>query len=175
MTEITVRALGPADWQTYRQVRLAALRSDPDAFASTVAEEEELPEQEWQDRMERSVRIVAEREGTPVGVASVGPGENGNSYAAQVFGLWVLPALRGTGVATQLVSEAAATAADQGKTQLVYWVGTDNPRAVAFASGFGFRPGDSRRKMRENDDEEEILMVLALGNNRGEPSLRRGY
>ena len=49
------------------------------------------------------------------------------------------------------------------------WVSTDNGRAVAFASGLGFRPTDSRRPMRgsNRDGEEEIAMILPLGADRG--------
>ena len=53
---------------------------------------------------------------------------------------------------------------------LLYWVGSDNGRAVAFASGFGFRPTGLRRPMRvvsEEDGEEEVAMILPLGGDRG--------
>ena len=43
---------------------------------------------------------------------------------------------------------AARVGREVGLKQLVYWVGTDNGRAVAFASSFGFRPTDDRRPMR---------------------------
>ena len=62
----------------------------------------------------------------------------------------------------------------RGKSHLAYWVGSDNGRAVAFASGCGFRPTDSRRPMRvvsDEDGDEEIAMVLALGQDRGVPTL----
>ena len=90
--------------------------------------------------MQRSTRLVAERDGQPVGIASVGAADDDQPEAAQLFGLWVHPEARGTGVATELVRAGARSAAEDGKRQLLYWVGTDNGRAVAFASGFGFRP-----------------------------------
>ena len=58
----------------------------------------------------------------------------------------------------------------RGHSHLVYWVGTENGRAVAFASGMGFRPTDYRRPMgvvSEEDGEEEIAMVLPLGVRHG--------
>ncbi len=63
---------------------------------------------------------------------------------------------------------------ERGHSHLVYWVGTENGRAVAFASGMGFRPTDYRRPMgvvSEEDGEEEIAMVLPLGADHG-PTLR---
>ena len=76
------------------------------------------------------------------------------------------PEARGSGVATRLVKDGASLAAERGHSHLVYWVGTENGRAVAFASGMGFRPTDYRRPMgvvSEEDGEEEIAMVLPLG------------
>ena len=64
----------------------------------------------------------------------------------------------------------AVSAAEAGQRQLLYWVGTDNGRAVAFASGFGFRPTAQRRAMRvvsEDDGEEETAMTLPLSGDRG--------
>ena len=82
------------------------------------------------------------------------------------------PVARGTGVATALVQAGAEAALAGGHTHLAYWVGTDNGRAVAFASGFGFRPADSRRPMRveSEDGGQEIMMVLALGADRRPPT-----
>ncbi len=170
MADISVRALTEDDWQAYRSVRLAALVESPEAFVATAPDEEAFPESEWRDRMKRSHRLLAEVDGAAAGVASVGDIPEADSpTVAQLFGLWVRPSSRGTGVASALVRAGAETARDNGKTHLAYWVGTDNGRAVAFASGFGFRPTDSRRPMRvvsADDGEEEICMVLPLGVDR---------
>jgi ribosomal protein S18 acetylase RimI-like enzyme len=168
MTDITVRTLGEDDWQDYRSVRLAALRESPEAFVATAEDEESYDEDLWRERMRRSARLVAEREGRAVGVVSVGKAESEDGNAGEIFGLWVRPEARGSGVATRLVKNSASLAAARGQSHLVYWVGTENGRAVAFASGMGFRPTDYRRPMgvvSEEDGEEEIAMVLALGSD----------
>jgi ribosomal protein S18 acetylase RimI-like enzyme len=170
MTDISVRTLGEDDWQDYRAVRLAALRESPEAFVATADEEESFDEDLWRERMRRSARLVAEREGRPVGVVSVGSAKSDDGSAGELFGLWVRPEARGSGVATRLVKDGASLAAARGRSHLIYWVGTENGRAVAFASGMGFRPTDHRRPMgvvSEEDGEEEIAMVLALGNRPG--------
>jgi GNAT superfamily N-acetyltransferase len=170
MSEITVRPLGVEEWEQFRSVRLTALQESPEAFVADHDEEAQEPEEFWRTRMQRSTRLLAERDGEALGIASVGEHEPSGPEAAQLFGLWVRPDARGTGVATALVRAGAQTAADQGKTQLLYWVGTDNGRAVAFASGFGFRPTAYRRPMRvvsEDDGEEEIAMTLPLVGDRG--------
>jgi GNAT superfamily N-acetyltransferase len=170
MSEITVRTLGVDDWEQYRSVRLVALQESPDAFVASHDDEAAEGEEFWRARMERSTRLLAESDGRPLGIASVGPAGEDQPEAAQLFGLWVHPDARGTGVATELVRAGARTAASAGKRQLLYWVGTDNGRAVAFASGFGFRPTAQRRPMRvvsEDDGEEELAMTLPLSGDRG--------
>ena len=165
MSEISVRALGEDDWQQYRDIRLTALKESPEAFVATRAQEDALDEQVWRDRMRRSRRLVAERDGSTLGVVSLGQGEADEPSSGELFGLWVAPEARGTGVAWKLVEAGADQARRDGLSHLRYWVDTDNGRAVAFASSFGFRPGGTRRPMRvvsEEDGSEELAMVLPL-------------
>ena len=153
MTEVTVRSLGEEDWREFKAIRLAALRDSPDAFAASADDEEGFEEDFWRLRVRRSTRLVAVRldgdgssKGQPVGVVSLGQGKDDDGRVAEIFGLWVAPDARGTGVATKLVEASAERARRDGRTHVSYWVGTDNGRAVAFASGIGFRPTDSRRR-----------------------------
>lgn len=169
MSEITVRALTEDEWETYRSLRLEALQESPDAFVADHAAESAEPEDFWRARMSRSDRLVAEADGDRVGVVSIGAADEGHAdTAGQLFGLWVRPEWRGRSVAATLVRQSAKIAESKGLTQLFYWVGSDNGRAVAFASSFGFRPTDDRRPMRVTggDGEEEIALVLALGEDR---------
>lgn len=165
MAEITVRPLSEEEWDEFRSVRLAALQESPEAFVASYDQESSYDEEFWRLRMRRSQRLLAEVDGEAVGVVSVGGGSHDEDHMADLFGLWVIPALRGKGVASKLVRAGAKSAVAQGKTHLNYWVGTENGRAVAFASGFGFRPTDERRAVRvesEEDGDEEIRMVLPL-------------
>jgi ribosomal protein S18 acetylase RimI-like enzyme len=165
MAEITVRVLTEEEWDQYRSVRLAALQESPEAFVASYEEEAAYDEEFWRTRMRRSQRLIAEVDGEAVGTASVGEVDTDDGRHSELFGLWVSPALRGKGIATQLVSAGARSAAASGKSHLYYWVGTENGRAVAFASGFGFRPTDQRRPVRVEsveDGDEEIAMVLSL-------------
>lgn len=170
MSEINVRALGEEDWQQYRDIRLTALRDSPQAFVATRAHEAALDEQAWRERMRRARRLIAERNATVVGVVSLGQGDPEHSCTGELFGLWVAPAGRGSGVAWKLVEAGATLALADGHKNLGYWVGTSNGPAVAFASGFGFRPTGTRRAMRvtnETDGAEEMVMVLPLGKDPG--------
>ncbi|MCA0290644.1 MAG: GNAT family N-acetyltransferase [Actinobacteria bacterium] len=168
MTEIRVRPLTEADWGQFRSIRLAALEESPEAFVAKLADEQEYDEDFWRARMRRAQRMVADVDGSDVGVLSVGVLDDAEN-TAEIFGLWVRPDWRGRSVAATLVRSASQQAAEDGYDRIAYWVGTDNGRAVAFASSFGFRPTGRRRPMRVTngaDGEEEIAMVLALAEDR---------
>lgn len=177
MADIRVRVLNEDEWPSYRDVRLRALRESPEFFVASAEEEAAFDDAVWQDRMVRSRRILAEEGEAVIGVVSVGTGHRTKiPGAGELFALWVEASRRGTGVARKLMEKAAVVARDEGLRQLVYWVGTDNGRAVAFASSFGFRPTDDRRPMRihgvseEDADSVELMMVYPLGNYGGVPT-----
>ena len=57
---VVVREVTPDDWETLRDVRLAALREAPYAFASTYAREASFTEEQWRGRInDRSVTYFA--------------------------------------------------------------------------------------------------------------------
>ena len=164
MAEITVRVLGESEWSLYREVRLRALAESPDSFTATLADETDRGESFWRDRMTRSYRLLAERGQLPQGIVSLGAYDEEPS-AAEVFGLYVVPDARGTGVSWRLVEATAALAMQNGYVQLYYWVGTDNGRAIGFAKNFGFHSSGYRRPSRASDlelGEEEVALVLSL-------------
>ncbi|HYO86883.1 MAG TPA: GNAT family N-acetyltransferase [Dermatophilaceae bacterium] len=185
MDTVTVRVLGVQDWQSYRDAWLRSLRDAPEAFSSEHDTEARLDEQVWLERMRRSVRLLAEEDGTVVGIVSVNDQVDLLENAVEVFGLWVAEPARGHGVAQQLMQAATQVAVRAGKRQVVTWVGTDNGPAVAFVSGYGFRPTEYRRQMQSvpvrgllddapnpplpaadddlGDVEFEMAMILALG------------
>ncbi|TWP34713.1 GNAT family N-acetyltransferase [Leekyejoonella antrihumi] len=174
MTDITVRALGDEDWQVYRDVRLAALAESPDAFAAKAAHEQAFEEELWRKRIARSRRLVAEQDDKVVGVVSVGHKGSQDERVSELFGLWVMPELRGKGVAWRLVEAGVDQARSDSYDFVLYWVGTDNGRAVAFASSFGFRPTDTRRPMKnpegdrsDGNGDDEMAMVYPLGDDPG--------
>jgi GNAT superfamily N-acetyltransferase len=129
MAEITVRVLDGSDWPLYRDVRLRALEESPASFSAQLADEADQDEQFGRDRMDRSHLLLAERDGRPEGIASLGP-YVAELSAGEIFGLFVVPEARGTGVSWRLVEAAAALASREGHRQLYYWVGVDNGRAV---------------------------------------------
>jgi ribosomal protein S18 acetylase RimI-like enzyme len=167
MSDISIRVLQEDDWHSYREVRLAALRESPEAFLATYAEEAEQPEQYWRNCVVQAHRLLALRDGEPVGVASVEM-IDGAPQSANFYDLWVTPEARNTGVASRLVQIAIDQAIQDGCTNLYYWVSTENGRAIGFAINAGFRLTSERRTSRiENREfgDQEIALVLSLAND----------
>jgi RimJ/RimL family protein N-acetyltransferase len=141
LTTTVVRAAGPADWQSMRDVRLAALRTDPQAFTST-----------WE---RESARTPTERQAWPrsgVVFAAWQPGTEGEQAVgmvgifvdadepdlADLWGMWVAPAVRGTGAAGQLIESAVAWAGQQGCAGVALEVAAGNERARRAYERHGF-------------------------------------
>jgi GNAT superfamily N-acetyltransferase len=164
MPELTVRVLEEQDWSVYREVRLAALQESPGVFGGSYDQEAAADQSYWRAQLTGARRFVAESDGSPCGVVSVGsfPQEPGS---VELFGLWVDPTARSTGVAGRLVDTAATLAAADGATQMYYWSGTENGPAIGFATGFGFRITSHRRPAPSGDHalgDTEIALVLPL-------------
>ena len=173
MDTVTVRSLDVSQWCDYRDIRLAALKDSPHAFSSRFDEEVHHDATQWRACMVRAHRLLAERDGVPVGVVSVGPAADEDG-TGDVFGLWVTAAARNTGVSWRLVEAACDEAVKDGWKHLYYWVGTQNGRAIGFASNFGFQPTPHRRTSRipcaDCGEQQEIAMVLALPSDSGVPN-----
>ena len=175
MSTITVRPLGEEDWQLYRDVRLRALSEDPDAFAASLEEEQAVEESTWRERMNRSTRLIAEDEsGEPVGVVSlrVDKREDEETPYGELFALWVRSETRGSGAAGKMLNSLLELCRNAKLGAVIYWVGTDNARGVAFASSHGFLPTEYRRPMKENSNDpestEEAAFVYPLATEPGE-------
>lgn len=169
MTALTVRTLGEDEWQIYRDVRLSALHESPEAFAATASGEKQVDEDEWRARMNRSRRLLAENtSGEAVGVVSLRADsrEDLDQPFGELFGLWVAPNERGQGVAVALLEALLEQAHKEDLGAVLYWVGSDNARGVAFASSHGFRPTDYRRPMNpaspDKESTEEVAFVYPL-------------
>lgn len=130
-------------WEQVRALRLAALEDAPDAFGSTLAEEQDQPEEWWRARLGRDDvwSFVATLDGAPAGLAIVGrragaapPGILG------LFAVWVAPAARGCGVGDALMVAAVSHARSVGAVRLMLDVGIRNGRAAALYERHGFVP-----------------------------------
>ncbi|MCE6993910.1 GNAT family N-acetyltransferase [Saccharothrix sp. S26] len=133
-----LRRLGPDDWATWRAIRLTALRSDPEAFGSTLAVEEAFDEARWREELTpgHGVRVVAE-EPEPVGLVAGVPHED-HSDVLYLYSMWVKPEFRRRGVGEALVRDVLVWARANGWARVRLRVFRDNATARRLYARLGF-------------------------------------
>ena len=136
---LEIERLGAESWERYRAVRLRALGESPDAFWMTLAEEEAFAGERWRERLGSAATFVVAEGSADVGVVT-GAAYEGREGVAGLFGMWVAPEARGTGVADVLVDEVVAWARSEGFERLVLDVADDNAVAIRMYERKGFLP-----------------------------------
>lgn len=149
-SDLRVRSLGPDDWQVWRDVRLAALAQAPEAFGSTLAQEQSRTEAQWRDWLhpDRGLKAVAlsGNDGHASGNAvSETAGLVGGWVpdpgipAAVLFSMWVRPSARGRGIGDLLVVSVLDWALRQRYASISLTVVDGNERAARLYARHGFR------------------------------------
>jgi len=163
-----VTPMTAADWRRVRAIRLRALESDPDAFATTLAEERARPEASWRERLENPAArtFVASDGGADLGLVTGGPW-SGRPGVAGLFAMWVAPEARGRGLGDALVGAVIDWAREADFAHLALEVADENGPAIALYARHGFEPtgrSGSLPPPREHVTEHE--RVLELGAER---------
>ena len=155
------------DWETLRQLRLAALADTPDAFASTLEAEVAYPDEVWRQRAEggpTSANFIASERGVDVGLAAVfaEPDASGRMH---LVSMWVDPRYRRRGVARALVDQAVGWAAERRAHEVILWVADHNTAARRLYERIGFQPTGARQPLPSNPARTESLLRLSLGDS----------
>ena len=96
--------LTSADVERFRAVRLEGLRSDPDGFRYSEAEDRAIATEVWAARLDRDVVFAAEADGEILGVGGFSrvAGEK-LEHKGLIWGMFVRAPARGTGVADAIM------------------------------------------------------------------------
>ena len=122
-----IRLLTPADAALYRPIRLEALVTNPEAFASTYEREHDKPLAWFEERLAMSDVFGAFIAGELVG--TVGFWRDDGAKTAVLWGMYVRPQARKSGTGRLLVDGVAAHAATRVE-QLHLAVVSENEAAV---------------------------------------------
>lgn len=136
-----VRAL-PADWERVRSIRLRSLADAPDAFASELADELQLTDDQRRSRSENdgvAQFLALSADGEAVGLA-VGAPYKGAAQTAGLFAMWVAPAARNCGIGAALVQAVIDWAHSEKHRRILLDVGTTNAPAIRLYESCGFAP-----------------------------------
>ena len=137
-----IRPLAAVDAEIFRTLRLAALREAPEAFGSSYEEETARPLSNFAERLsapDPSLTFGAFVDDTLCGVAGFRR-ESGlkTCHIGLLWGVYVAPAQRGTGLAKALV-ESVIAHARRHVVILHADVGADNHAARRLYEALGFR------------------------------------
>jgi GNAT superfamily N-acetyltransferase len=158
---IEIRRIGPDDWKQLRATRLAALQDSPEAFESTYEGSVGIDEDEWRRRAERAVFLAFDGP-EPVGLAIGFADEDTRPGSRDLVSMWVAPAVRGRGVAGQLIEAVAEWARADGTQELQLWVVVGNSSARAAYDRAGFVATGERQPVKGLGQRVEERMVLTL-------------
>ncbi|WP_238011010.1 GNAT family N-acetyltransferase [Dactylosporangium sp. AC04546] len=137
-----VRPLNGDDWQLKRDLRLAALKDSPSAFASTYAREEHRSEHEWRDWPHPGAYFCAfGDDGDPLGIAGSWV-STAEPDVTHLISMWVTPGARGRRVAAALVDAVAGWAGEYGSAVVELEVAAGNDAAMTAYLRCGFEVTD---------------------------------
>jgi ribosomal protein S18 acetylase RimI-like enzyme len=159
---VKIRRIDADSWRAMRDIRLAALRDTPDAFASTYEREAGLAEADWKRRTTRGGNFLAYAQelGTaPVGIVGGYEAEPG---VAELISMWVSPQARGRGIGQALVEAVVGWARAHGMQVVHLWVAENNGHARLLYERRGFRPTGERQPLPSNARVTEIAMARSL-------------
>jgi GNAT superfamily N-acetyltransferase len=157
-----IRRVAEGEWRTVREVRLAALREAPYAFASTYEREAPLDEAEWRRRVRAAAWFVARDSGEPVGIAGAFREEGTAAAERHLIGMWVAPAWRRRGVARALCEAVARWAREDGAKLLSLWVAEGNDAARSAYQRFGFVGTGETQPLPSDPSRSEERLTLDL-------------
>jgi GNAT superfamily N-acetyltransferase len=164
---LVIRTLAPHEWAVYRALRLRALADAPDAFGSTLAEEEVRSPEAWEARLAAAAvsgkdhPLLAECNAAPAGLAWAKV-DSEDASVVNIFQMWVAPEARGQGVAAALLRKAVDWAKSRRAGAVHLGVTCGNSSAVRLYQRAGFENVGPPQPRRPDSPLLEQAMRLAL-------------
>ena len=151
----TLRPVTEDDWELWRDLRARVLRTDPDAFGSTLERERGFTEDDWRHRLRHGRSFVAWVDGAPVAMGGWSDAEPG---VCSVVSMWVDPACRGRGIGAGILDAVLASVPAGADVRL--WVADGNPARDLYARA-GFRATGEVAPLRPGSSATKTRMVWA--------------
>lgn len=167
---MNIRILTESDAVTFQELRLKALKMNPEAFGSTFEREVEFTEQMVQERIRPSkdnfVLGAFDKQNFLVGIVTfMRETSLKTAHKGNIYGMFVAPETRGMGVGKLLLEELIRKAKNSnGLEQLNLTVVSNNVAAKKLYTSLGFDVyGVERNALKDNGEYfDEDLMVLFI-------------
>lgn len=149
--EIEIIKLPIEQWLEYKELRLRALKTEPQAFSSPYTKEEAYPDEKWQQRLKfanegvTSWMYFARKGSVLVGMIGGYRDVNDlNNHTAQIWGVYVDSEQRGKGIAKSLMSALIDNMTENTDINTIKLeVNTDQESAKKLYEHFGFKALDT--------------------------------
>ena len=156
-------------WQEYRELRLRALKTDPQAFGQSWAEAVKHPEERWRQRLidaeqGKSWLVFAERDGQLIGMSGAYQWpEDIEANRAMIIAVFVDESSRGLGIGERLMQAVMDELAAAGLSSAILAVNPVQTAAVRLYEKMGFRvTGAEVNLMGTGEECEETVMERPL-------------
>lgn len=163
-----IKILEPKDAVIYREIRLAALKSNPEAFSSSYAEEIDYPLETFENRLTigHFFTFGAFVDDKLSGVVTlIIETKVKTKHRANIVAMYVRPEMRKSGIGRRLMTEAINKAKEIEEIKQIYLtVTSSNERAKNLYKSLGFRTyGIDKNGLKVDDTYyDDELMVLVL-------------
>ena len=137
-TKVEVSLLSKDEWERLREIRLRALKENPEAFGADFNEVQSRTKDGWLKDYNKEDYLVASINGADVGMLYIEVLNGDHGATCWIGGCWTDPAYRGKGVMRALFNyiDQHAVARDWSRQGLGVW--TDNYAAIKAYEFLGF-------------------------------------
>ncbi len=163
MEEVEIITLKPSQWKQYKDLRLEALKEEPQAFSSTYDENVIHPDKFWMDRLQDSQNgkqwLLFAKKGEEL-VGMVGGIMGDEKDTVLVIAMYVCKEQRGQGISKRLM-DSLASEIQKNKTikKLSLRVSTGQPVALNLYKSLGFEEF-KKEKIVLGDGEQRLICYL---------------
>ncbi len=150
-----IAQLTEADWEVFADLRLRALGEAFGAGDEQYRQEEHFTARQWRRRISEHTQFAAWLADRPVGLIGA---HRESVETVYLYSLWLDPAVRGRGLAHDLIARALDWARTQHAGTVYLRVAADNAVARAVYTSLGFSPVQDADAM-----DGEVAMTITVG------------
>lgn len=157
---LSFRLAYPSDWNVVRELRLRALKTDPDAFTSTYESKAAKPESYWKEQ----VADPNSNHSWMIGHLNEEPFAIGGGYGIEgswsLYGIWIDPAHRGGNYSKVLLAGIISLGIMRGYDRAVLLVEPENIAARKAYTKYGFVESELDIKEYKKDKSLRDLVFM---------------